>query len=50
MAAGVGFMASPSRQTTALTAARTRVALVRPDRAATRAIGRNVLDASRRAA
>ena len=47
---GVGFMASPRRQAAALTAAGARVALVRPDRAAVRAIGRNVLDDSRRAA
>jgi NTE family protein len=48
--AGIGFMASPGRQAAALTAAGARVALVRPDRAAMRAIGRNVLDVSRRAA
>jgi NTE family protein len=47
---GIGFMASPRRQAAALTAAGARVALVRPDRAAARAIGRNVLDVSRRAA
>ena len=50
VAAGIGFMASPRRQAAALTAAGVRVALVRPDRAAVRAIGRNVLDVSRRAA
>jgi NTE family protein len=50
VAAGIGFMASPGRQAAALTAAGARVALVRPDRAAVRAIGRNVLDVSRRAA
>ena len=50
VAAGIGFMASPRRQAAALTAAGARVALVRPDRAAVRAIGRNVLDVSRRAA
>jgi NTE family protein len=50
VAAGLGFMASPGRQAAALTAAGARVALVRPDRAAARAIGRNVLDVSRRAA
>ena len=50
VAAGIGFMASPRRQATALTAAGAGVALVRPDRAAVRAIGRNVLDVSRRAA
>ena len=50
VAAGIGFMASPGRQAAALTAAGARVALVRPDRAAMRAIGRNVLDVSRRAA
>jgi NTE family protein len=50
VAAGLGFMASPGRQAAALTAAGARVVLVRPDRAAGRAIGRNVLDVSRRAA
>ena len=50
VAAGMGFMASPRREAAALTAAGARVALVRPDRAAMRAIGRNVLDVSRRAA
>ena len=50
VAAGIGFMASPRRQAAALTAAGARVALVRPDREAVRAIGRNVLDVSRRAA
>jgi NTE family protein len=50
VAAGIGFMASPRRQAAALTAAGARVVLVRPDRAAVRAIGRNVLDVSRRAA
>ncbi|HET7014234.1 MAG TPA: patatin-like phospholipase family protein, partial [Streptosporangiaceae bacterium] len=50
VAAGIGFMASPRRQAAALTAAGARVALVRPDRAAMRAIGRNVLDVSSRAA
>src|ERR1700722_3697003 len=50
VAAGMGFMASPGRQAAALTAAGARVALVRPDRAAVRAMGRNVLDVSRRAA
>jgi NTE family protein len=50
VAIGIGFMASPRRQAAALTAAGARVALVRPDRAAVRAIGRNVLDVSRRAA
>jgi NTE family protein len=50
VAAGIGFMASPRRQAAALTAAGVRVALVQPDRAAARAIGRNVLDVSRRAA
>ena len=47
---GIGFMASPRQQAAALTAAGTRVALIRPDHAAARAIGRNVLDVSRRAA
>ena len=50
VAVGIGFMASPRRQAAALTAAGARVVLLRPDRAAVRAIGRNVLDVSRRAA
>src|SRR6516165_5880003 len=50
MAVGIAFMASPRRQAAALRAAGARVALIRPDRAAVRAIGRNVLDMSRRAA
>jgi NTE family protein len=50
VAAGIGHMASPRRQAAALRARGARVALVRPDRATTRAIGRNVLDVSRRAA
>jgi NTE family protein len=50
VAVGMGFMASPRRQAAALTAAGARVALIRPDRTAVRAIGRNVLDVSRRAA
>jgi NTE family protein len=49
VAAGIGLMASPGRQAAALSAAGARVALVRPDRAALHAIGRNVLDVSRRA-
>jgi NTE family protein len=49
VAVGLGFMASPGRQAAALTAAGARVALIRPDRPAVRAIGRNVLDVSRRA-
>ena len=48
VAAGIGFMASPRRQAAALTATGARVALVRPDRASVHAIGRNVLDVSRR--
>ena len=44
------LMPGPGRQAAALAAAGARVALVRPDRAAMRAIGRNVLDVSRRAA
>ena len=40
VAVGIGFMASPRRQAAALTAAGARVALVRPDRTAVRAIGR----------
>ena len=51
VAQGIGpLMPSPGRQAGALAAAGARVALVRPDRAAMRAIGRNVLDVSRRAA
>jgi NTE family protein len=49
VAAGIGHLASPRRQAAALAAAGSRVALVRPDRAAVHAIGRNVLDVSRRA-
>ena len=50
VAQGIGHMTSPRQQAAALTAAGARVALVRPDRAAAHAIGRNVLDVSRRAA
>jgi NTE family protein len=50
VAAGFGLMPSPGRQAAALSAAGARVVLVRPDRAAVHAIGRNVLDVSRRAA
>ena len=51
VAQGIGpIMPGPSRQAAALAAAGARVALVRPDRAAMRAIGRNVLDVSHRAA
>jgi NTE family protein len=50
VAAGVGLMASPGRQAAALRARGAQVALVRPDRATTRAIGRNVLDSSHSAA
>jgi NTE family protein len=51
VAQGIGpVMPGPGRQAAALAAAGVRVALVRPDRAAMRAIGRNVLDVSRRAA
>jgi NTE family protein len=51
VAQGIGpLMPSPGRQAGALAAAGARVALVRPDRAAMRAIGRDVLDVSRRAA
>jgi len=50
VAVGLGFMASPGRQAAALSAAGARVALVRPDREALHAIGRNVLDVSHRAA
>ncbi len=47
---GIGHMTGPRRQAAALAAAGARVVLVRPDRAAARAIGHNVLDLSRRAA
>ena len=50
VATGIGHMPSPSRQAAALAAAGAHVVLVRPDRAAVHAIGRNVLDVSRRAA
>jgi len=50
VAVGIGHMVSPGRQAGALSAAGARVALVRPDREALRAIGRNMLDVSRRAA
>ena len=50
VAQGVGHMTSPRRQAAGLAAAGARVVLVRPDRAAVHAIGRNVLDVSRRAA
>ncbi len=51
VAQGTGpLMPGPGRQAAALAAAGARVALVRADRAAVRAIGRNVLDVSRRAA
>jgi NTE family protein len=50
VAKGIGHMTSPHRQAAALAAAGARVVLVKPDRAAIRAIGRNVLDLSRRAA
>jgi NTE family protein len=50
VAAGLRHMASPGRQAAALAAAGARVVVVRPDRAAERAIGHNVLDLSRRAA
>ncbi len=50
VAKGIGHMASPRRQAAALTAAGACVVLVHPDRAAMHAIGRNVLDLSRRAA
>ena len=51
VAQGLGpIMPGPGRQAAALAAAGARVALVRPDRSAMRAIGHNVLDVSRRAA
>ena len=51
VAQGIGpLMPGPGRQAAALAAAGARVALVRPDRPAMRAIGHNVLDVSRRAA
>lgn len=50
VAQGIGHLTSPRRQAAALTAAGARVVLVYPDRSARQAIGRNVLDLSRRAA
>ena len=50
VAMGVGLMVGPGPQAAALRARGARVALVRPDRAARQAIGRNLLDTSRRAA
>ena len=50
VAKGLGHMTSPRLQAAALTAAGARVVLVQPDRAAVHAIGRNVLDSSRRTA
>ncbi len=50
VAKGAGHMTSPRRQAAALTAAGARVVLVQPGRTAVHAIGRNVLDSSRRAA
>jgi len=50
VANGAGHLTSPRRQAAALTAAGARVVLVQPDHAAVHAIGRNVLDLSRRAA
>ena len=50
VAVGIGHMVSPGRQAGALSAAGARVALVRPDREAQRALGRNMLGVSRRAA
>lgn len=47
---GIGHMTSPRRQAAALSAAGARVVLVHPDRVSRQAIGRNVLDLSRRAA
>jgi NTE family protein len=46
---GLGHMTSPSRQAAKLAAGGAQVVLVSPDRAALRAIGRNVLDPARRA-
>lgn len=50
VAKGAGHLTSPRRQAAALTAAGARVVLMQPDHAAVHAIGRNVLDLSRRAA
>ena len=50
VAKGLGHMTRPHRQAAALAAAGARVVLVHPDRAGVHAIGRNVLDSSRRAA
>ena len=50
VAKGIGHLTSPRRQAAVLTAAGARVVVLQPDRAAVHAIGRNVLDLSRRAA
>jgi NTE family protein len=46
---GLGPMTSPTRQAADLAAAGAQVILIRPDKAALQAIGRNVLDPARRA-
>ena len=50
LASGFGPLASPVNQARALSAAGALVMLVKPDKAALRAIGRNVLDPARRPA
>ncbi len=50
IAQGFGHMISVGKQAVALAQAGARVIVISPDKAATRAIGRNVLDPSRRAA
>jgi NTE family protein len=50
LASGYGAMASPVNQARVLTEAGARVTVIKPDKAALRAIGRNVLDPARRPA
>ncbi|HEX5189038.1 MAG TPA: patatin-like phospholipase family protein [Streptosporangiaceae bacterium] len=50
LASGFGAMASPVQQARALSEAGARVAVIKPDKAALRAIGKNVLDPARRPA
>jgi len=50
IAQGLGHMTGAVRQAAQLAVAGAEVALIRPDKAAVRAIGRNVLDPARRAA
>jgi NTE family protein len=50
LASGFGPLASPDNQARALSEAGARVTVIKPDKAALRAIGRNVLDPARRPA